>query len=34
MDVFENGLLVIKLTDADHGIDDFVFSGHVIPEGV
>ena len=28
IDVFEDGLLVIELTDADHGIDDFVFSGH------
>jgi hypothetical protein len=28
IDVFENGLLVIELTDTDHGIDDFVFSGH------
>src|SRR5207247_350577 len=24
------GLLVIELTDADHGIDDFVLSGHGI----
>ena len=29
VDVFEDRLLVVKLTDADHGIDDFVwFSAH------
>jgi hypothetical protein len=30
VDVFEDGLLVVVLADADHGIDNFVwFSGHV-----
>ncbi len=24
IDVFEDGFLVIELTDADHGVDDFV----------
>src|SRR5262249_19319017 len=28
IDIFENRLFIIELTDADHGIDDFVIGGH------
>ncbi len=35
VDVFEDRLLVVKLADADHGIDDFVwFSAHVTNFGI
>ena len=35
VDIFEDRLLVVKLADADHGIDDFVwFSAHVTNFGI